>query len=388
MAVGEKKEISVCDLVFDAENPRIPKKLQGEKNEDKIIEYMIKFGNVTDLMYSIVETGYSDAEPLLVVFDESIEKYVVVEGNRRLAALKLLNNPEKATLKIELINRIVTDAAGNVPKAVPCIIYKIREEILDYLGYRHITGVKDWGALEKARYLDLLYQSHIKNSSSQETYVKLAKMIGSRSDYVKKLHLAYKLYNKANDDAYYDLNVRENDMVGKFSWITNSLGHTGIQNYLGLTDGSAEIDQLNIEHFRKYFKWMFDKEYSVVEESRQISNLASVLASEDAIKNLEKTGSLEEAVLYTDEPEKQFVRFLKSARTSLSQAKLAIEQLGEKPSEVDELLEGIGKLQKTIVGALNENFKNNTTDLKKQLSELAPEDLEKLLQIARMVDKD
>lgn len=48
----------------------------------------------------------------------------------------------------------------NAPSVAPCIIYDNEADIIDYLGYRHITGVKDWGALEKARYLDRLYDQH------------------------------------------------------------------------------------------------------------------------------------------------------------------------------------------------------------------------------------
>ena len=63
-------------------------RLQGVTDENKVIDYMVKYGNVTELMLSIGETGYSEAEPLLVV-KEGTDKYIVVEGNRRLAALKL-----------------------------------------------------------------------------------------------------------------------------------------------------------------------------------------------------------------------------------------------------------------------------------------------------------
>ena len=180
------EKLKVDELVLDNFNPRLPKSLHGEENEEKIVEYMLAFGNITELMQSIVETGYSDAEPLLVIKDQNSEKYVVIEGNRRLTALKLLNNPKTAKTKTSAINEIVESAAGKIPTTVPCIVYENRDEILDYLGYRHITGVKDWGALEKANYLDLLYKKHVKDSE-KDIYKKLAKMIGSKADYVKKL---------------------------------------------------------------------------------------------------------------------------------------------------------------------------------------------------------
>ena len=93
MANKEKITIKLNNLKFDAQNPRLPMRLQGVTDENKVIDYMVKYGNVTELMLSIGETGYSEAEPLLVV-KEGTDKYIVVEGNRRLAALKLLNDSE------------------------------------------------------------------------------------------------------------------------------------------------------------------------------------------------------------------------------------------------------------------------------------------------------
>lgn len=156
MANKEKITIKLNNLKFDAQNPRLPMRLQGVTDENKVIDYMVKYGNVTELMLSIGETGYSEAEPLLVV-KEGTDKYIVVEGNRRLAALKLLNDSELTKVRIQSINSVVS-GAKYIPEEVPCIVYASREDVLDYLGYRHITGVKDWGALEKARYLDQLYQ--------------------------------------------------------------------------------------------------------------------------------------------------------------------------------------------------------------------------------------
>ena len=226
MANKEKITIKLNNLKFDAQNPRLPMRLQGVTDENKVIDYMVKYGNVTELMLSIGETGYSEAEPLLVV-KEGTDKYIVVEGNRRLAALKLLNDSELTKGRIQSINSVVS-GAKYIPEEVPCIVYANREDVLDYLGYRHITGVKDWGALEKARYLDQLYQIHIKSTPQEKIYQKLAKMIGSRSDYVYKLHTALKLYNKANDKAYYGADIKEEDI--SFSWLTTALGYYGISS--------------------------------------------------------------------------------------------------------------------------------------------------------------
>lgn len=200
MANKEKITIKLNNLKFDAQNPRLPMRLQGVTDENKVIDYMVKYGNVTELMLSIGETGYSEAEPLLVV-KEGTDKYIVVEGNRRLAALKLLNDSELTKVRIQSINSVVS-GAKYIPEEVPCIVYASREDVLDYLGYRHITGVKDWGALEKARYLDQLYQIHIKSTPQEKIYQKLAKMIG-RDIVIKRKNIEWEigLSIKHNHDA-------------------------------------------------------------------------------------------------------------------------------------------------------------------------------------------
>lgn len=72
MANKEKITIKLNNLKFDAQNPRLPMRLQGVTDENKVIDYMVKYGNVTELMLSIGETGYSEAEPLLVVKEGNV----------------------------------------------------------------------------------------------------------------------------------------------------------------------------------------------------------------------------------------------------------------------------------------------------------------------------
>lgn len=381
MPEKEKLKINLDQLKFDEKNPRLPVRLQGETDENQVIDYMIKYGNIVELMLSIAETGYSDAEPLLVV-QYSDGAYTVVEGNRRLAALKLLSNPELAKVRVQSVKTVIVEAKHK-PTEIPCILYPNREAVLDYLGYRHITGVKDWGALEKARYLDQLYQVHIRNTPQDKIYPKLAKMIGSRSDYVLKLHTALKLYEKANDEAYYGADVKEDDI--SFSWITTALGYSGILQFIGLLGAEDDsLSTLNERNFQKIFIWMFCGKKKVIQESRQISKLSKIVEYPEAVDRLEKGSTLEEALLYTSEPADVFIGMLKTAKQQLKQAKDAIEQLSEEPSEARELLDDIEKLQKTISGALEANFmKNSSNNEIINQFKLSPEILAQLKEILK-----
>jgi len=123
-----------------------------------------------------------------------VSKFFVIEGNCRLAACKLLQNPSF----IERRRRSIEDAADSAdfkPTELPCVVYTTRREVLGYLGYRHVTGVHAWDALQKARYLAQLREVMIESGVGDGDLLKrLAKDIGSRSDYVAKLLTGLKLY--------------------------------------------------------------------------------------------------------------------------------------------------------------------------------------------------
>ena len=81
------QEIETEKLNFDPENPRFFR-LDRELDLDETVSEMLEDEGVKDLMESIGTKGYFPGEPLLVTEDAG--RYIVMEGNRRLAAVKLL----------------------------------------------------------------------------------------------------------------------------------------------------------------------------------------------------------------------------------------------------------------------------------------------------------
>ncbi|MMZ51922.1 hypothetical protein D1872_136700 [compost metagenome] len=370
-------EVNLNKLYFDPENPRLPQNSLDSQNELEVIDYMVRYGNIVELMQSLGETGYSVAEPLLVVpkLDDA-QAYIVVEGNRRLAALKLLSNPDLTPLRKQLI-RDTIESAKHIPKDIPVIIYPNRAEVLDYLGYRHITGVKDWGALEKARYLDQLYRSHIAGVEEGKIYSILAKMIGSRTDYVAKLHTALKLYDLANNEAYYGSDIEEKNF--NFSWLTTALSFKDTVSYIGLKSaGDSSLEGLNEEKYAQLFIWLFDPKERKVQDSREIADLNKILESKPAIEKLEKGSTISEAILFTSAPVNTFEDLIKKAKVNLQSSKNIIEQLSFYPEEAVVFLDDIEKLCKSIRGALLEVFPKKVNNIN-HLSDLSPDQIQRLL---------
>ncbi|MDM8548498.1 ParB N-terminal domain-containing protein [Desulfobacterales bacterium HSG2] len=96
------------ELHFDnRENPRLPARLAGADDRD-ILNYMVLNVSLPDLMRSVGEKGFFGGEPLLVIPDKKKGGYTVVEGNRRLGAVRLLHNPGLSAVKKNSLRAVET----------------------------------------------------------------------------------------------------------------------------------------------------------------------------------------------------------------------------------------------------------------------------------------
>ena len=131
-------------LKLDLRNPRAPD--EQFSREDEVLEYLLNFVDLNELIQSILSSGWLDYEPLIVLANDNI----VLEGNRRLAALRILNDAElRHRLRIELPEDPGPHA---LPSKVRIRRVGSRGEARAYIGFKHINGPFKWDALAKARY--------------------------------------------------------------------------------------------------------------------------------------------------------------------------------------------------------------------------------------------
>ena len=81
----------VDDLHLDHRNPRLPEEFQ-ELPQEELVCFVADEYDSLRIARSVAQFGYFPSEPLIVVEEDGV--IIVVEGNRRLAALKLLNNAD------------------------------------------------------------------------------------------------------------------------------------------------------------------------------------------------------------------------------------------------------------------------------------------------------
>ena len=81
---------SVASLHLDSKNPRLGRETSARAPRE-IIQYLFEHDKALEVAQSIATRGYFPNEPLLAINEG--DQLIVVEGNRRLAALRALREP-------------------------------------------------------------------------------------------------------------------------------------------------------------------------------------------------------------------------------------------------------------------------------------------------------
>ena len=362
-----RENIPLEKLRLDPENPRLPTSLHYAKT-DAVFDYMLSGEGIPELMESIAQSGYFAAEPLLVIRDKDSDSYTVVEGNRRLSALILLKDPSKATQRNKSINEIYSNRRFDAPQEIPVVIYESRKDVLDCLGYRHITGIKSWGSLEKARYLFQLYKSVDSTIPPNENFKILASKIGSRPHIVKNLLSGLWLYEFSRENNYFDIPGELAEDRIEFSLLTSALSYAEIQKFINSATiydnhGSANV---NTDAVRELFHWIYKQDANgntKIGESRQLKLLAAIVANEKALEVMRSSGDKDKALLYTGFLDEKFLSLINIAEKNLTECKYMLEVL-ESPSEsCIETLSRIVKISRVLSSGLREIYfpKENDT---------------------------
>ncbi len=351
--------IAVSDLQFDWENPRLPERVDGA-NPDDVTDFFLLECNLVELMMSIAEQGYFHGEPLLAVPSLNGTGYTVVEGNRRLASLKILSGEIQPRSMERMVSKIIEEAKER-PTSAPCLVFGHRDEVLTYLGYRHITGIKEWDALAKARYLFQL-RKRIGGSDHATAHRKLAKEIGSKSNAVAKILTGFSILNFAKDEGILrELSLEENEVP--FSLLTTAIGWSSIANFIGLNDaGDVELTEINREKVSELFQWAFykiDGRNTRVGDSRNFKVLARIVEYPSALEALRNGASLEEADILAEGPVQAIRINIQKAISAVDHAQLSI-------SLADGLNEGdaadatrLRKLALSLEGSIKANIATN-----------------------------
>ncbi|MDQ2177080.1 ParB/Srx family N-terminal domain-containing protein [Marinifilum sp. D714] len=143
---------AVSNIHLDRNNPRLPEELQGKASEKQIINHLIEEEGLIGLARSISKHGYWPNEMPYIVKERS--RFVVIEGNRRVSACKVLLDPMLAPKnKQKTFINLAKNIKPALLKKIESIIAPSRDDVDIIIEARHTNPqIKPWGVIKKARF--------------------------------------------------------------------------------------------------------------------------------------------------------------------------------------------------------------------------------------------
>lgn len=302
--------LKVEGLRLDPMNPRLPERQQGG-TQVEILRYLNEHDVLDELIDSFLANGFFVNEPLLVLGDAD-GGWVVVEGNRRTAALMRLLGTETAQdaeLEVDLSDRDVPPGRLEKLSAVPAFELADRAEVSRYLGFRHISGLKTWGPEAKSRYLWIQVEEAAARGESSPFYV-VGKQVGSNSAGVRTAYNAFNLLRAAGElglDADVDYVRRK-----RFGVWTRLLGTANVAKYIGIaSDAGAsyedvkrraeQLDAVRTGEVLRDLKPRDGQRRAVLADSRSVTDYSDVLGNSRALSVLREYENLSLAMQVVSE---------------------------------------------------------------------------------------
>ncbi len=263
------ESVSVDNLRLDPNNPRFI----GEhfRNEEEIISHLAETADLDELLLSILNSGYLDFEPIVVRQGDM----TVLEGNRRVAALKLIRDEDlRQNTNIRLPTAPTSRARPNTIRAV---LLESAEQARHFIGFKHINGPRKWDAISKAKYASDWFES---GANLEE----ISKHLGDTFNTVHRLVHGYRVYQQALNEGF-DPDRRTSRRLA-FSHLYTAITRASIRDWLELTEDPKEtpIPPANTDKLLKLMSWLYgqgENEPALIRsQNPDLNRLANIMARE------------------------------------------------------------------------------------------------------------
>ena len=310
----------VADLHFDRENPRLAEYgIKPTTPESEILEILWDAMDVLELVQSIAASGFFPHEPLIVAKEKG--KNVVIEGNRRLAALKVLSIPAIAKEQGWELPKI-SEAERKKLEEVPAIVSS-REESWRYCGFKHVNGPAKWSSYAKAAYIAEVHRDY------EVSLADIAQQIGDRHDTVQRLYRGLMVLEQAEKAKVYDREDRYGPRI-YFSHLYTGLDYEGIDTFLKLAPKEKETDtpvpKEKLSQLGELCVWLFGSKKAkkppvVVSQNPHLRMLNAVVSNRESRAALRAGVELEKAFEISRPASDVFEEALLAAKRELTTAR-------------------------------------------------------------------
>ncbi len=338
------QEIETDRLDLDTRNPRLTRELGADASPDRVVAKLWQSYALDELALSICSNGFWRNEPLYAVGAGG--RYTVIEGNRRLATVKLL-------LDEDLRNQLKANDLPKAPREVietlrtlPVVVYPSRELAWPLLGFRHINGPVRWDPWAKARYIQQVHELH------SVPLEEIAKRIGDQNATVFRLYQGLIVADQAQKAGYELSDMAAPKMA--LSHLYTGLRYPGFQKHLGLKP-SKEIVRVPRSHYKELVEvmtWLFGSKSRsqlalIKSQNPDLKNLDDVIQTPRGLSALRAGLGLDRATEISKGDDARFLDAVTQARYSIQQARgLAQDGYGGDEQTLDEVrsIETIAKL--------------------------------------------
>ena len=330
------ERLPVEQLLLDPKNPRLAEygALPGA-NQATLLQSLWSLMAVEELALSIAFNGYFEHEPLFVEAGPK-DKFTVIEGNRRLAAVQLLLDRElREEVRATDLPRIDSKRRSEISK-LPCVVIT-RKQLWRYLGFKHVNGPATWGAYAKAQYIATVHNEYGVPLHS------ISEQIGDVHSTVERQYRGLMVIEQAETQGVFD----RTDSYRKFgfSHIYTGLDKQGIQKFLGIEnkprDRRRPVPKSRISHLGELCEWLYGSRSREIEprmrsQNPDLKTLDAVLLSKKGVQGLRDGLPLSVAHDITLGDQRIFRSSLQNAKQSLQKAHGTLST-GFQPKDTDAL---------------------------------------------------
>lgn len=265
----ETFDYTISSLQLDVNNPRI--NYVGKiLNQTQILEYLIENEKVYELAKKISEEGYFIGEDPIICIENN--KKVVLEGNRRTAALKLLQNPKKylTTAKANVLLKNILVNNFQVDRKLKCHIAPNRLLANPIIYSRHRgDALEKWRTGNQYAFVANMY--HKDGLSIEDICEILYETTGKIKDYLKAYNLFHEAqqYHLRETGEFVDISKFDITNLERFYKFEEARKFLGID--FDITDGGLQI-LIEKPEYEKRLGHMFNEILNSRGFSREFNN--------------------------------------------------------------------------------------------------------------------
>ena len=366
-------KVQVERLRLDRMNPRLIGEAENASDE-AIIARLYRGAELGELLQSMSANGYLDIEPLIVIADSEDSGLIVLEGNRRLAALRLLREADLigSILSSERLRVRVPPVDASLRATFSRVsVYPVasRERARSFIGFKHINGPARWDAYAKGKFAADWYRSSRRDGVN---LAQIAGSIGDRHDTIKRMVFAIYVLEQAQRAGLFNIHDR-NTKKFNFSHLYTALSRSQYMDYLSLGKTWARYDPTpdpvpteRLDELRKLLVWIYgsksDDELPVVQaQNPDIKRLGEVLAHTEARLLLETTHNLDRAHESTAAVDKKFTASLFRARDAIRDASGALRAYDGRDKSLLDVAEDIKEQSDSVYASMERKYRRFMT---------------------------